>query len=395
MLGSLTLPPLPEIVTTDWQSIKDLYSISKYPHLHLNSGSAGIMPTVVQDKVAALTRQMNENPPYEMWDSWAELRYTNGKRLAAHINAKHEEVTVVRNTTEAMNLVIFGYPFTAQDHVVYGSQEYPYGVGSLKQAQKKHGFDLSEITMHDVDEVSDEEIISRYKAALRPNTKLILISYVSFREGRILPIKAITELAHANGTEVLLDAAHAYAHFIHDVKDLGIDYYATSLHKWLTAPHGTGLLYIKEDHIAKLLPPLPSINDEQDIKKFDHLGTRPFQLEIGISYALTFQDTIGFEKKANRLLALTQYWTDRIVDMPGVKLHTPIGKGRCGAVAAFSIEGRSSTALLKTLMDDYGIHTKVSGYPQGKSFLRVSPNLFTLESDLDIFVSAIQQETTK
>ncbi len=390
MLGALSLPNLPEITISDWQSIKDLYSVDQYPYIHLNSGSAGIMPKVVEQQLNNLAAQMNQNPPYELWDSWAELRYKNKKRLGNLINAKPTEIAQVKNTTEAINFIVFGYPFQKGERILYGSQEYPFAVGSVQQLHKKYAVGYDVLPMDDIDELSDEEIIERYKSALKPETKLLLISLITFREGRILPIKAITEVAHSNGTEVLLDAAHAYAHFSHDVKELDIDYYATSLHKWLSAPHGTGLLYMKAEHIHKILPPIPAHDDESDIVKFSNLGTRPFQQEIGVSYALTFQDTIGFQKKTKRLYELTEYWTEQVSSMNTVRLHTPIEPSKCGAVASFSIAGKSSQMLSKQLMQDYGIHAKPSGYA-GKSFVRVSPNLFTLESDLNQLVKAIDK----
>lgn len=388
LLGSLYLPPLPHFDSTDWQNIKSLYGIDKYPYLHLNSGSAGIMPTLVIQQLDKLTDQMNQSPPYEFWDGLKELRYTNRKRLAKLIGAKADEVSVVRNTTEAVNLVVFGTQIHSGDEWICASSDYPYGVGAMDQVAKTQGVKINKIPLDDVDTISDDAIINRYAEAITPKTKLVLLSHMTFREGRILPVKKITKLAHAQGAKVLLDAAHTYAHIDHDVKDLGVDYYATSLHKWLTAPHGTGLLYINESEVDSINPPLPHIEGDNGMDKFYHLGTRAFQDIAGLEYALTFQDVIGFKKKRKRLKELSDYWTGQVADISRLKFHTPLGKGESGAVVAFSLEGIGGSTMLKLLYDEYGIHAKVSGYPR-KSFIRITPNLFTLESDLDKLVTAI------
>jgi len=390
LLGTLYIPPLPHFEITDWENIKSLYGIDHYPYLHLNSGSAGIMPTLVIQQLDRLKDQMNQSPPYEFWDGLKELRYTNVKRLGKLIGAKPEELAIVRNTTEAVNLTVFGTKTQPGDEWVCATSDYPYGIGAMDQVARTQGIKLNKIALDDVDTVSDEAIINRYAEAITPQTKLLLLSHMTFREGRLLPIKKITKLAHAQGAKVLLDAAHTYAHIDHDVKSLGIDYYATSLHKWLTAPHGTGLLYIKSGEAEFINPPLPLIESDQGMDKFTHLGTRAFQDIVGINYSLTFQDVIGFKKKIKRLKALSDYWTSRVADIPKLKFHTPLENDQYGAVVAFSLKGLSGSVLLKRLYEDYSIHTKVSGY-SGKSFIRITPNLFTLESDLDKLVTAIHQ----
>lgn len=394
MIGSMIIPPLPSFESKNWSQVKALYGIGQYPYLHLNSGSVGIMPTVVKNQLKVLTDQLNQNPPYEVWDNLEDTRYRNRERLGKVIGAKAEEVTVVRNTTEAINLVVHGTAVTSQDRIICATSDYTYAVGSLKMLAKKQGAELTIVSLDDLDTISDEKIIQRYTVALKGGAKLLLVSLVSFREGRVLPVKEITEVAHAHGAKVLLDAAHGYCHIDHDVKKLGIDYYATSLHKWLTSPHGTGLLYIKEENIEALDPPLPLMEEDEGIEKFSHLGTRAFQNEVAIEYALDFQETIGLKRKQKRLKSLTDYWSSKVEEVSNLRFHTPRVKGKYGAIMTFSLKNISTKKLLKTLYDDFGIHAKISGYPD-KSFVRITPNLFTLESDLDLLVESIHDISSK
>ncbi len=389
MIGSMTLPTLPKFDASDWTKIKALYDIDKYPYLHLNSGSAGIMPTAVRLQLEKVIDQLNQNPPYEIWDGLVKIREDNRRKLASIIGAQSSEVAVVRNTTEAINLIVHGISISSNDRIVCASSDYPYAVGSMKMLAKKTKADLTIIPLDDIDSISDDEMIERYRHNLRAGAKLLVLSHMSFREGRVLPVKEITHLAHENGAKVLLDAAHTYCHIPHDVKDLGVDFYATSLHKWLTAPHGSGLLYISEEEIEAINPPLSLIDEDKGIEKFSHLGTRAFQNEVGINYALKFQEAIGLKKKCKRLKKLTDYWVDRVEDLPNIRFHTPRSKEKYGAVSAFSIKGIGTMNLLKTLQEEYQVHAKPSGYP-GKGFIRITPNLFTLEADLDKLVTSIQ-----
>lgn len=377
----------------DWDKVRSQFPIINWDKLYFNSGSAGVMPQIVLDNLLELVQQMNQIPPYKAWGLWADIRKENLNRLATLLNVNAQEIEMVRNTTEALNMIIYGLPLKAGDQVLYSKNDYPFAKNAWQNRAIRDGIELIEVDY--TLPASDEEIIAAYKKALSPNVKIIHCTYITHGQGHILPVAALTNLAHQNNAQIVVDGAHCLGQIPVDIKTIGCDYFATSLHKWLNAPHGTGLLFVKENLITNLYNHPSSYIDASDtINKYEHLGTRAFHQEIGVAAALDFHDALG-PAKYDRLQILKQYWTSKLAGIDNLIFHTDLSTSASAAITTFQIKGKYKQAgqCLKVLSEDYNIHAKTTSGDWGDG-IRISVNVFTSFEDLDHLADAIQKIAT-
>ena len=237
-------------------------------------------------------------------------------KLADMAGCSPEEIAINRNTTEAMNTVIFGLNLKAGDEVIVAKQDYPNLLNAWKQREKRDGIKLVWLSFQFPME-NEDEIVSMYENAITPKTKIIMLMHMINYVGQILPAKKIAQMAHRHGVEVMLDAAHTFAHIDYKIPDLECDYFGTSLHKWLCAPFGTGMLYIKKEKIKDIWALLSDNQPDGDnIRKFESLGTRSFPIELSISHAIDFHQVIGIQRKEARLRYLKNYWVEKVNQNP-------------------------------------------------------------------------------
>jgi len=210
--------------------------------------------------------------------------------------------------------------------------------------------------------------------------------------GQILPVHKIADMAHARGVDVMVDGAHAFAHFDYRIPDTRADYYGASLHKWLGCPLGTGILYVRTDKIRSLWPiygdSLPL--EDTDVLKLNHTGTHPVAADLAISDAIDFHNMIGTQRKEARLRYLQNYWTNTVRGMKNVVLNTPTDPARSCGIANVGITGVKPADLASTLLDKYKIFTApVDNAAAGVHGVRVTPHVFILPRELDGLVKAI------
>jgi len=236
---------------------------------------------------------------------------------------------------------------------------------------------------------NDDFIVTAYADQFTSRTKLVNVTHVINWTGQILPVKKIAQAAHAHDVDVMVDGAHAFAHLVFNIPDLECDYFGTSLHKWLFAPFGTGMLYVKADKISKIWPLMAAPDPKSpDIHKFENIGTRPWAPELAISTAIDFYNLIGPARKEQRLRYLKDYWVNGIKAHPKVKLYISQKPQYSCGLGNFCIEGKKSDELQTYLMTKYKILTtpinweKVSG-------IRVTPSVYTTIAELDLFIKAV------
>jgi selenocysteine lyase/cysteine desulfurase len=382
----------PEQAASDedfWAWVRESFTITS-KIVYLNSGGVSAQPKVVQDAFIRDYQLSNEGPSYYMWRIVDQGREPLRSQLADLAGVSAEEIAINRNTTEGLNTIIFGLNLKAGDEVVLCKYDYPNMMHAWKQREKREGIKLVWVDLNLPNE-NEQELVNAYANAITSKTKIVHITHIINWMGQIMPSKAIADIAHAKGCEVIVDGAHSFAHFDYKIPDTGADYFATSLHKWLNAPFGSGMMYVKKEKIknvwALLSAPEP---DGEDIRKFESIGTRNMASEMAISDAINFHLLIGAQRKEARLRYLKDYWCNKVkaLGLSNVKIETSLLPKFSCAIANFSVDGWKADAITSKLFDDKKVFATAIEYEKLNS-VRVTPSIYSTTSDLDKLVDGI------
>ena len=372
-----------------WATIQQAYTVN--PNIiDLNNGGVSPSPSIVQEAVERYNKLSNEGPSYFMWRILDQGREPLRQKLAELAGCDAEEIAIDRNATEALNTIIYGLDLNAGDEVIGTKQDYPNMINAWKQRAQRNGIVYKQISF-DFPIEDDDAIVNAYEKAITNKTKIIHVTHVINWVGQIMPVQKIARMAHAKGIEVLCDSAHGFGLLDYKISDLECDYWGTSLHKFLSAPIGSGMMWIKKEKIEKIWPLL--CNDKppsSDIRKFETIGTRSFPIEQGIGEAVNFHNAIGSKRKEERIRFLKNYWAEKVKDVPRVKLHTSLKSKYSCAICGVSIDGMDPVEFDAQLFNKYKIHT-VGIKWENVSCVRVTPHVYTRLDDLDKLVNAITE----
>ncbi len=389
LLDSISSAPSTQTDESFWRWVQQSYTTSA-TLTNLNNGGVSPQPKVVQDAFERYNRLANEAPSYYMWRVLDKGRESLRQKLAGLAGVDAEEIVINRNTTEALETIIFGLPLKKGDEVVLSPFDYPNMKQGWVQRQMREGIVIKWVELPMPIE-NDEIIVEAYKKQITSKTKLVHITHMINWTGQVLPAKKIANAAHEAGAEVLVDGAHSFAHLDFTIPETGADYFGTSLHKWLCAPFGTGMMYIKKEKIAKIWPSLAPPNPQEDnIRKFEAQGTRSFPAEYAIGQAIDFHKTIGVNRKAKRLHFLKNYWLEKALENPKIKSFTSLKAEYSGAIATIAIEGKTKNEVSQALMNKYQIHT-TSVEIEDVSGVRITPHIYTTLDELDKLVVALNE----
>lgn len=371
-----------------WAGIRSGYKL-KPDYINLENGYYCFLPQETLDKYLGHIREVNLQGSYYMRTVQVENKKNVIARLAELAGCSPSEMALTRNTTESLDTVINGIHWNAGDEAVMAQQDYGSIVNQFKLMEKRHGI-VAKILSVPNHPASDEEIVELYRNAITPKTKLLLVSHVINITGQVLPIKKICDMAHSLNVDVAVDGAHAFAHLNFKIPDLGCDYYAASLHKWLSVPLGSGLLYVKEGKTQGLWSLMADWSMKDDISHLAHTGTHPVATDLTILDAIDFYQKLGPARKEARLRYLQAYWTSRVRNTKNIVLNTPADSQRSCGIANVGIQNLKPADLAKTLLDKYKIWT-VAIDGQGVQGCRITPNVYTTTAELDAFVKALTE----
>jgi selenocysteine lyase/cysteine desulfurase len=358
--------------------------------LNLNNGGVSPQPKVVQDAVDRYYHLSNEGPTYYMWQILDKGREPLRRKLADLAGVSHDELAVNRNTTEALGTFTWGIDMKRGDEIVMTKQDYPNMIHAWKQRELREGVKINWINLSlPID--NDETVIKAYVDATTAKTKIWHITHLMTWTGQILPAAKLCAEARKRGILSIVDAAHSFAHVDYKISDFNCDYFGTSLHKWLCAPFGTGLMYVRKELIEKTWPLFPTDKPQSgDIRKFEALGTRSFAPEQAIGQAIDFHNAIGGKRKQERLHYLKKYWCDAVTKNPRVKLHISLKPEYSCALGTFSIDGMDVSDVATKLFTDYQIHATSIKW-ENVNAVRVTPHVYTTTKDLDRFIEAVHK----
>ena len=371
-----------------WYYIQQSFTTSS-GIINFNNGGVSPAPRSVQEAMKRYYDYSNEAPSYYMWRILDLGREPLRKNLASLSGCDPEEIAINRSASEGLETIIFGLQLKAGDEVVAARQDYPNMVNAYKQREIRDKIKMVWVNL-ELPSEDENYLVQQYVKAFTSKTKVVHITHIINWNGQILPVTKIAQQAHKRGIEVVVDGAHSFAHVDFKVPDLDADYFATSLHKWLYAPIGSGMMYIRKSNIRQLYPLFAAPDDplKDDIRKFEHLGTRPFFIEQAIGKAVEFHDMIGNERKEKRLHYLKNYWMERVKNIPKVKLNTSFDPKWGCAIGNVAMEGKKPGELDNFLMDKYRIHAVAIEW-ENIHGVRITPNVYTTIKNLDLLVEGI------
>ncbi len=389
LIGSVSKVPAGDLAKEEdfWLTIRKGYRLNP-DMINLENGYYNFLPEQTLEKLISHIRDINYQASYYMRTVQFEKKAAMAAKLAALAGAPADEVVITRNTTESLDTIIAGFDWKPGDEAIIAEQDYPAMLSMFKQVAKRQGV-VNRIVSVPNNPSSDEEIVKLYADAITPKTRLMMICHMINLTGQILPVRKICDMAHAKGVQVMVDGAHAFGHFRFTIPELGCDYYGASLHKWLSVPLGSGLLWVKKENISKIWPMFaPYDMSPDDIRRLNHIGTHPVYTDLTVEDAIDYYNMLGAERKEARLRYIQNYWTDKVRNLSHVVLNTPEDKQRSCAIANVGVRSLKPGELGDVLWKKYKIYcAPIDG--ANVHGCRITPNVYTTTKELDALVDAL------
>ena len=376
-----------------WMQIQQAFSLDRNT-VNFNNGGCSPSPRIVQD---ALRRQLefsNQAPSNDMWRVLEPEVESVRAGLARVFHCDTEEIAITRNASESLETLILGMDLHPGDEVLTSIIDYPRMITTIQQRERRDGVKMVQVKVP-TPATSLKELFLAFENGITERTKMIVTSQVSFMNGQIFPIRDIVELGRKHKIPVIVDGAHAFVQYEFDNQDLNCDFYGTSLHKWLMAPIGTGMLYVRKNKIENVWPMMAADKTAVgNIRKFEEIGTHPAANHNAIGEALTFHETIGMKRKEARLRYLRHRWTDKIVDLNNVHFYTNLDPKHSCALTTVGIQGIKTGDLAAWLLAKHNIFVTaiVNDFIDG---LRISPNVYSTVGEVDRLADAMIIAATK
>lgn len=374
----------------EWARVKAAYPPCS-PHLNLNNAALSPQPRIVEETLFRAHRFADHEPDVNMWDNLDDTRGATKRKLAAMVDCDPLELGLNRNSTEGLCTFIFGIGLKAGDEVLLSEWDYDSMRHAWEQRRRRDGIVIRWVRFDLMDD--DDAIVEAYRQSITARTKVMHLTHVVHYTGRVLPVQQLCSIAKAHEVQTIVDAAQSFAQMPISFRQIDCDYLAVSLHKWLCAPFGTGMIVIRASRLNTLWPLIaPYDEDPKGIERFEHwsLGTYSSPSEFAIQSAIDFHNTLGTAKIHQRLRELSRYWTRAASDIKGFRMHTPLETQNLNAVTAFSIDGLSVESIEKRLAVDHKIQVKLRRQ-HSLACVRVSPQVYILKDELDRFVSALRE----
>ena len=376
-----------------WATIQNAFTVTR-GIVNLNNGGVSPSPRMVTEALVRYIWQQEDATAYTMWQILEPQSETIRTGLAEMFGCDREEIAITRNASESLEILLMGMDFKPGDEILTTTQDYPRMLTTLRQRERREGLKLKLVQIP-IPPRNLNEITAAFERGITNRTRLILIAHQINITGQITPVKAVCEMARAKGIETIVDGAHSFGQFDFRQKDLGCDYFGTSLHKWLFAPKGTGLLFVKRDKIEKLWPLMAAESKQApDIRKFEEIGTHSAAPKLAIGEALLFSNGIGGKRKEARLRYLSRYWMNKLKGLPKIKFNTSFDPNQSCAIANVQIEGLDQGAIGSYLFNKHHIFTTPIVHEEFTG-IRITPNLYTTLGELDRFCEVMEMIARK
>lgn len=379
-----------------WTKIAAQYDLNP-DIINVENGNWGVMSRPVLDAYIAHTERVNRDNSFYARRAFYSEFLPILENLATHLDVLPTELAITRGATEALFNIINGFNLLQPgESVMIADLDYGSIQDAMRNVAKQNQCDTIELTIPEP--ASFDAIINLYTQALdnHPKTKLLLLTHVSHRTGLVIPIREITKIAQARGVRVVVDAAHSWGQMDFTLPDLGADFVGLNLHKWIGAPIGVGLMYIREDRLAEVSPNICASANEQDkIYGRAHTGTSNFAAMLSVADALTFHNMIGAKNKEARLKYLRSIWVDACKDNPRIQILTPDDTRLHAGITSFRFKDITSTqgnkALAEHLLTEHNIFCVHRDGIANGSCVRITPSVYNSQTDMIMTAKAVIQ----
>jgi isopenicillin-N epimerase len=387
----------PEEVARDefyWREVQLAFKLDR-TLINLNNGFTAPTPRVALESEWRYMDMINMLPVHYQ-GMIARNVETIRRRMAAEFGCDPTELALTRGASESLQIAQNGIDLEAGDEVVTTEQDYPRMLTTWDQRMRREGIKVTRFQFPVP--TTQDDLYQRFERSITPRTKVFHFTHITNLTAQLFPVARISRLARSKGIVTIVDGAHALGHFPFKLRELECDAYGVSLHKWLLAPIGNGCLYVRREMIPKFWP-LQAAPEQQDddIRKFEAIGTHPWAIRAALGEALAFHQAIGAERKAARLRYLTLRWANALKKHPRIQILSDLSEPpQAWGVAAVNIEGIDVRDLARFLMDKYRVIVVplVGGAPPNSVFdytaLRVSPNVYTTLEEIDTFVAGME-----
>lgn len=383
-----------------WREVQNAFSVNRNI-INLDNGNVSPSPRNVTEAMIRYTWEQQDAPGLMLWEVFLPMLSSVRTALARSFGCDAEEIALVRNATEALQIILLGVPLREGDEILMTTHDYWAMHDAVDERVLRDKIAVKKISMVAMPPRSMGELVQMYEQNISPKTRLILITHPVNYTGQLFPVKEICEMAHSKGIEVAVDGAQSFALVDYKLSDLGCDYFGTSLHKWLSAPTGTGLLYVRKDKIGKVdqLHPAAFFIETREkgypteILKFEDVGTRSLAMALAIPDALAFHNGIGAKRKEERLRYLTNYWATRVEKLPNVRFYTSFKPEMSCGLATFEMSGVDPEALVGHLWGKHHIFVQAVAPSRAKEIrgVRVTPHVYTTLGELDYLCDVIEK----
>jgi selenocysteine lyase/cysteine desulfurase len=376
-----------------WAQVAQAFTVDR-SLVNFNNGGVSPAPAFVQEAMKRHLDYSNLAPAHTMWADLEPRREGVRQRMARQWGVDPEEVAFTRNASESLQTLQLGIDLREGDEILTTSQDYPRMITTFHQREPREGLVLRQIRIP-IPAAAPGEVVRLFEEAITPRTRMILACHMINITGQILPIRELSAMARRHEIPLVVDGAHALAHFDFSLAELDVDNYSSSLHKWLFAPIGTGLLYVRRERISEIWPLMAAPERmDGDIRKFEEIGTHPAANYLAIAEALTFHQGVGPARKEARLVHLRDRWAKRLLEHDRVRLHTSLKPGFACGIATVQVEGVDTAALRDVLWRDHRILTVAIKHPEFEG-IRVSPSVYSTLAEVDRFADAVERVVTR
>ncbi|HSJ24645.1 MAG TPA: aminotransferase class V-fold PLP-dependent enzyme [Longimicrobiales bacterium] len=370
-----------------WELVRSMFLLDD-DRIYLNVATLGIQPAPVVEAVVEHTRRVARS--YPPATDWVGLR----ERLGSVLNADPAGIVITRNTTESMNFVANGLDLESGDEIVTTQHEHIGGLCCWELLAARRGLHLTQVPLP-APAATEDDLVQPMLDAVTSRTRVISVSHVLFTNGTIMPVARIAEFCRDRGILCVVDGAHPPGMMAVDVSAMGADFYASSPHKWLCAPQGTGLLWMAPRWRDTLWPTLASggWNDGAlGAQRLQHMGSLDESRVAGLDAALRFHDALGGPRVYDRIRQLRRHLAEGLASMPGVRIMSPPGDELAAGMVSFTVAGTTAPALQRHLAERANVRTRVvSEYDYG--WMRLAPHVYNTMGELDTVLELVDAVT--